>query len=122
MARFAILNTVDWDGCRDLAAGGVTEDQVMVRLTGCAWLFRLDDGVESVEDSARAAVERFLASDEGRRVLASEEMDDLAWEDAVAWVPDEMWAEFGLAPVRHPDVERVVLDAGERLRPPGRAR
>jgi len=122
MARFAILNTIDWDGCRGLAAGEAVEEQVMERLTGCAWLFQMADGVESVEDAARTAVERFLTCDEGRRVLASEEVDDLAWEDAMAWVPDEMWAEVGLTPIRHPDVERVVLDAGERLRPARLAR
>jgi hypothetical protein len=117
MARYAILNTIDWDGCRRLADGALEEEEVMQRLTGCAWLFRVDDGVESVEEAARAVVSDFLASEGGRRVLASEETEFLSWEDAIGWISDEQWAAAGLEPIRHPDVERVVVDAGERLGP-----
>jgi hypothetical protein len=115
MARYAILNTVDWQGCQALSAGQVPEEQVMERLSGCAWLFRVRDGVECVEDAARAAVGSFFASEEGRRVAQDEGFEQLKWEDAISWVSDEAWAEFGLERIRHPDVERVLLDAAEDL-------
>ena len=115
MGRFAILNTVDWEGCRSLAAGELTEIEVMKRLNGCAWLFRVHDGVESIEEAARDAVAAFFTSDEGRQIRAREEIARLTWEEAVVWLPDEIWLRHGLEPIRHPEVERVLLQAHEDL-------
>jgi hypothetical protein len=117
MARYAILNTVDWEGCRSLSAGRLSEEQVMERLSGCAWLFRVRDGVDSVEDAARDAVRRFFSSEEGMRIARDETLERLSWEDAMAWVADEVWASVGLERIRHPDVERVILDSAEDLLP-----
>jgi hypothetical protein len=118
MARYAILNTVDWQGCRSLASGEVAEEEVMQRLTGCAWLFRVSDGVDSVEDAARAAVRSFFSSTEGRNVARREEVRALSWAEAMAWVTDEVWERHGLEPICHPEFERVILDAAEDLGPP----
>lgn len=116
MARYTIFNTVDWDGCRSLAAGAMNEEEVMERLTGCAWLFRVRDGLDDAEEAAREAVSEFFASDEGWRIRKREGLERLTWEEAVAWVPDETWKRYGLEPIRHPEVERVLLRAGEDLR------
>lgn len=114
MARFAILNTVDWTACRDLACGHTTEEKAMHRLTGCVWLFRVEARVESVAEAARDAVREHFSSAEGRRHLGTEE--ELGWEEAMRWVPDPVWARHGLEPLRHPEVERVLLDGEEDLR------
>jgi hypothetical protein len=115
MARYAILNTVDWEGCRSLASGAISDDQVMRNLTGCAWLFRVEDGVQSVEEAAREVVLNFVASEEGSALLHREGVSRPTWSDVVPWIPDEQWARVGLEPVCHPDVERVILDASEEL-------
>jgi hypothetical protein len=115
MARYAILNTVDWEGCRSLGQGEVTDEQVMENLTGCVWLFRVDDGVESVEEAAREAAQAFLASEAGRTLLGREEVSHPSWTDVVRWLSDAEWARVGMQPIRHPDVERVILDAAEVL-------
>ncbi|MBA4159055.1 MAG: hypothetical protein H0X65_16490 [Gemmatimonadetes bacterium] len=116
MARYAIFNTVDWDGCRSLAAGAMNEEEVMERLTGCAWLFRIRDGLDNAEEAAREAVSDFFASAEGGRIRERERMQRLTWEEVMAWVPEETWKRHGLEPIRHPEVERVLLQAGEELK------
>lgn len=117
MARYAILNTVEWESCRALASGELSDEEVMERLSGCAWLFRIEDGVDDVGEAARRAVREHFSSAEGRRALALEEEEgaQLRWETAMRWLPDESWQRHGLVPIRHPDVERVILDAGEEL-------
>lgn len=115
MARFAILNTVDWEGCRALAGGERSEEEVMQSLTGCAWLFRVRDGVGELEETVRQAVREYFASAEGRRVIECESLDPLTWTEAIAWMPDEAWERHDLELLRHPDVERVIVSAQENL-------
>ncbi|CAN5695051.1 hypothetical protein BH23GEM7_BH23GEM7_25940 [soil metagenome] len=115
MARYAILNTVEWEGCRALAAGQLREEEVMQRLSGCAWLFRVEDGTGEVEEAARSAVREFFSGEEGRHLLEREQLEALTWAEAILWMPDEVWKRHGLQPIRHPDVERIILDADEDL-------
>ncbi len=117
--RFAILNTIEWGNCRAVAAGQLSEEEAMESLTGCAWLFRVEAEVESVEEAAREAVRAYFSSEEGRRVIEREELAALTWEEAILWLPDEIWKRHGLEPIRHPDIERVILDADEDLREGG---
>jgi hypothetical protein len=115
MARYAILNSLDWSACGELAAGRVSEAEAASRLSGCTWLFRVEPRVGDVEEAARDAVQDFYRSAEGRRARQDEGSERLGWEEALAWVPDEVWARHGLEPVRHPEVERVLVDAAEDL-------
>lgn len=115
MSRFAILNTVDWDACAGIGTAGLGERELVDRLSGCAWLFRVEAEVEDVAQAAREAVQEYFASEEGRRILRSEEITVLGWEDAIQWVSDESWASHGLELLRHPEVERVLVDADEDL-------
>ncbi len=114
--RFAILNTIEWGNCRAVAAGQLSEEEAMESLTGCAWLFRVEAEVENVEEAARDAVKTYFASQEGLQVIEREGIEALTWEEAILWVPDEIWKRHGLEPIRHPDVERVILDADEDVR------
>lgn len=116
MSRYAILNMVDAEGCRALASGKLTEEDALSRLTGCVWLFRVSAEVDDVEMAARDAVREYFSSEEGRRTLQDEDLTSLTWAAAISWVPDEVWARFGLEPIGHPDVERVLLDSEEDLR------
>jgi hypothetical protein len=118
MARFAILNTVDWDACAGIGTRGLGRRELVDRLSGCAWLFSVEAEVEDVAEAAREAVQEFFSTDEGRKILRSEEITRLGWEEAIPWVSDEVWASRGLELLRHPDVQRVVVDADEELLAP----
>lgn len=113
--RFLIVNTVDWDACRGLSEGTLRDDEAVRRIQGCTWLFRASAAVDDPEEALRDAVRAFFSSEEGRRVLKGEDLPRLEWEAAIPWVPDEVWARFGLEAIRHPDVQRVVLDGSEDL-------
>lgn len=113
--RYVILNTVDWAACREVAGGRVPEDEAMRRLSGCAWLFRVEARVDDAAEAARDAVRDYFRSDPGRQARRSEGDEPLTWERAMSWVPDEIWARYGLEAIRHPDVERVVLNGSEEL-------
>lgn len=113
--RYVILNTVDWAACREVSGGRVPEHEAMRRLSGCAWLFRVEAHVDDAEEAARDAVRDFFRSEAGSRARRSEGEDPMTWERAMSWIPDETWARYGLAAIRHPDVERVVLDGSEVL-------
>jgi hypothetical protein len=82
---------------------------------GCAWLFRAEPGVDDPEEALRASVREFFESSEGRRVLQQEGMDRIEWCEAIAWIPDAVWERHGLALFRHPEVERIIVDAEEDL-------
>jgi hypothetical protein len=116
--RFVILSTLDWSACRDLAAGRMSEEEAGRRMTGCCWLLRAEASVDDPEEALREAAREFFASEEGRTVLDREEEGSPSWEAALRWIPDETWSRFGLEVVRHPDVQRVVLDRGENLAEP----
>lgn len=113
--RFLILNTVDWEACRGLADGKLREDVAARRIQGCTWLFRAGARVDDPEEALRDAVRDFFSSEEGLRVLQGEDLRPLSWEAAIPWVPDEVWERHGLEAIRHPEVERVVLDGNEDL-------
>lgn len=112
MSRFAILNTTPHPppAARTPRAGEAEP-------CGCVWLFRVEPRVDDVREAARDAVLAFFTTEAGRRVREGEQLASLRWEDAVGWVPDEVWARHGLEPLRHPDVERVMLDGEEDLAP-----
>lgn len=113
--RFLIVNTVDWDACRGLTDGTLREEEAVRRVQGCTWLFRASAAVDDPEEAMRDAVREFFASEEGRRVLKGEDLARLDWEAAIPWVPDEVWDRFGLEAIRHPEVQRVILDGSEDL-------
>ena len=114
MSRFFIVNTVDWsrvpDGGQDLT-GASPEGQC----TGCAWLFRAGPEVDDLESALRAAVSELFSGPEGRRIRGGEELETLRWEEAIPWIPDEAWSAQGLTILRHPEVERLLLDREEDL-------
>lgn len=115
MSRFAIFNTVDWDACTGMGNSALSERELVDRLSGCAWLFRVEPEVEDVAQAVREAAREFFATDDGLRVLRSEDITSLRWEDAIPWVSDEAWGRHGLELLRHPEVERVMVDADENL-------
>ena len=114
MSRFFIVNTVasprDADGTEDLT-GAPLEGQC----TGCAWLFRAEARIDDPEAALRGAVTAYFGSPRGRGIIEGERLSSLRWEDAIPWVPDEVWEEHGLAILGHPEVERLLVDAGEDL-------
>jgi hypothetical protein len=114
MSRFFIVNTVDWAAS---AGDGpeLTRRAPQGQCTGCAWLFRAAPEIDDVESALRAAVTEFFAGAEGGRIREREEMAELRWEEAIPWVPDEAWAAHGLTVLRHPEVERLLLDREEDL-------
>ena len=113
MSRFFIVNTVE--SLRSETPEDLTGAPVEGQCTGCAWLFRAEPRIDDAEEALRGAVYAFFGTAEGRAVLEGEGLSALRWEDAIPWVPDEVWAEHGLSILGHPDVERLLLDAGEDL-------
>lgn len=113
--KFVIVNTIDREACQGLAAGKLQEQEAVRRLSGCCWLIRASADVDDCEEALRDAIHDYLSSDAGRALLREEEIRSVTWAAVIPWVPDETWARFGLEVIRHPDVERVVLDASEDL-------
>ena len=113
--KFVIVNTIDQEACRSLAAGEIREHEAARRLSGCCWLVRASAEVDDPEEALRDAVHDYFSSEQGQEVLRREEIRPVTWEAAIPWIPDESWSRFGLEVIRHPDVERIVLDASEDL-------
>ena len=82
---------------------------------GCTWLISAEQRVDDAEEALRAAVREFVTSEAGQRVRQGEGSEMFGWCDALAWIPDEVWEAHGLSVFRHPDVERIILDAEEDL-------
>lgn len=80
---------------------------------GCAWLFSAGAEVEDAEEALRRAVTEFFGSEDGQAVAEGESAARLGWCEAIPWIPDEVWERHGLTVFRHPDVERILLDAEE---------
>jgi hypothetical protein len=115
MSRFFIVNTVAWGGARNAREHELTYGDRAGQCTGCAWLFTASAGVDDVEAALREAVLDHFASGAGRRLRETEALTPLTWEEAIPWVPDEVWRRHGLTALRHPEVERVLLDEEEDL-------
>lgn len=113
MSRFFIVNTVE--SLRSEPLEDLTGAPIEGQCTGCAWLFRAEPRIDDPEQALRRAVTAHFGSARGRGVLEGEGLSTLRWEDAIPWVPDEVWAEHGLSILGHPDVERLLLDAREDL-------
>lgn len=115
MAKFFIVSTA----CRAVDShGGVADSDSGERAAsvgGCSWLFSADPAVDDPETAIRTAVVSYFDSAEGQRVRTREGLSFLGWEEAIPWVPDETWLRHGLTAIRHPDVERLVLDTEEDL-------
>ena len=115
MSRFFIVNTVSWGGAREPGERELTYGARSGQCTGCAWLFTASPGVDDVEAALREAVLEHFGSAAGRRLRETEALTPLTWEEAIPWVPDEVWRRHGLTALRHPEVERVLLDEEEDL-------
>ena len=115
MSRFFIVNTVSWRGGQEPPAGELTDSDRRGQCTGCAWLFSAAPGVDDAEAALRAAVIDYFGSAVGRRLRQTEGLTPLTWEEAIPWVPDELWRRHGLTALRHPEVERLLLDEEEDL-------
>lgn len=115
MSRFFIVNTVAWGGAREPRASELTYGDRSGQCTDCAWLFIASPGVDDVEAALREAVLEHFGSATGRRLRETEALTPLTWEEAIPWVPDEVWQRHGLTALRHPEVERVLLDQEEDL-------
>lgn len=115
MAKFFIVSTAcrAVDSRRGLADSDAGERADSV--AACTWLFSADPGVDDPETAIRTAVVSYFDSAEGQRVRTGEGLSFLGWEEAIPWVPDEIWLRHGLTAIRHPDVERLVLDSEEDL-------
>lgn len=72
----------------------------LVRERACEnemWIdtFLADDSVEDPEQALREAVKEFLSTEEGKQAI-SYTCHDFNWGDAVSFVPEEIWAKYGL--------------------------
>ena len=115
MSRFFIVNTVSWRGARDPREHELTYGDRSGQCTGCAWLFTASSAVDDVEAALRAAVLEHFGSAAGRTLREREALTPFTWGEAIPWVPDEVWKRHGLTALRHPDVERILLDEEEDL-------
>jgi hypothetical protein len=115
MSRFFIVGTAGSTVGRTATFTNSTCGEGAAQSAGCAWLFSAEAVVDDAEAALRDAVMAFFGSDEGRRVREGEELVSLSWEEAIPWVPDRVWREHGLTAIRHPEVERILLDRDEDL-------
>lgn len=115
MSRFVIVSMPAERGSARSGFRGLAPSVGAALDGGCAWLFRAAATVDDPEEALRAGVREFFASSEGRRVRQREEMERIEWCEVIAWVPDAVWERHGLTLFRHPEVERIILDAEEDL-------
>ncbi len=76
--------------------------------------FNVEDDVDNVEQALRDAVNEFLSTDFGAKVIIQNN-GHFNWGDAILYVPEFIWSKHGLHSIRHEESVDIIVDHDEEL-------